>query len=393
MSVVFGGKLISQKGQVAVDDYDDPNYGIKLLSKREKALLAELDRTRSEIVSELVTLGSSVSAGDLEDWHNTIHAYESQINEIGPSISIQSSNHRRTKKAHYRTQPQRVSSGKLKALKSSTFHCDSTSKTMTGLDFLPALSIAGVRGSNKRKNGPSQSVRLPILTLPSLRTNSSLFNSHCGSAEDSPRPPDPPLPDLTEELGGPPASSPSALRLDGLDRYYIQQYLEISNEQMDEILQDLDAILMGATAAGNCDDNSHQSVFNAARDAAFDGRRGWWDSAPPVASQLSASRETKSKEKLSHLSSSGFSRSSSLRKNKMIDVHTTGTRRVANNNKESTRKSKTVKVAWSEGGSGINDLNSLDALRTELVKSLGNMQHHTAEVNKEDAVCIVISRV
>lgn len=392
MSVVFGGKLISHKGQSAVDDFDDPNYGIKLLSKREKTLLAELNKTRSEIVSELVILGPSVATGNLDDWHQTINTYESQIHGSGSFHSNTGSNYDTNKRTKKRSSRNQLASGKLGVLKSSSlsFH---ESKTTTGLDFLPALATHSVTShvSSKRRGGStSQAIRLPILTLPSIQTKHSTSNSPRCLVDDASHQYNP-LSDFAEFSGGDETAGRALIILDDLDRYYIQQYLEISNEQMDEILQDLDAILLGgvAAAAGETCDSSRPSVFNAVRDMCFsnDGIEGSSTTVPATSPPLlfeggkarvqgSSRLLLGSKGAMPHSASSsaGFSRSSALRKTTSQKTSIKG-----RSSKEVTQKNKKSKMAWSDSG-GINDLNSIEALRTELVKSLGNMQHHTAEV-------------
>lgn len=382
MSVVFGGKLLSQKGQSAVDDYDDPNYGIKLLSKREKALLAELDRTRSEIVSELFTLGPSVSTENLDDWHNTINTYESQIHGSGSFSNTTSTynSHKINKKRRTRSQPV---SGKLRALKgsSTSFH---ESKTVTALDFLPALSTnsAASLGSSARKGGnSSQTIKLPVLSLPSIRDKSSNSNSPRGLDKSSTYNP---LSDFEEFSTTDLIAGRALIVLGDLDRYYIQQYLEISNEQMDEILQDQDAILAGGISTEKGDrSSSYPSVFNAVKDVDFYGvlnNSTQSASSPHISTGNNMGEDVDtlpladSNESLSGSSSLGFSRSSKLRK-------TNKNKNKSRHNKELTQKNRKAKMAWPE--SGVNDLNSLEALRSELVKSLGNMQNHTAQVREK----------
>mgnify|MGYP003386362792 CR=1 FL=1 len=386
MSVVFGGKLLSQKGQNAVDVYDDPNYGIKLLSKREKALLAELDRTRSEIVSELFTLGPSVSTENLEDWHNTINTYESQIHDTS-SISKISSNyksHKKIKKTRARSQPLSKKLTTLKCSSSSTFH---EGKTVTALDFLPALTTdaaTSLGSSTRRGGGSSHHVKLPVLSLPSIRTKISHSISPRALINDNLSPYNT-LSDFVEFTTSDLTSGTSYIVLGDLDRYYIQQYLDISNEQMDEILQDLDAILVGDISTGDSGSSSpHPSVFNAVKDAGVcDHFRNNTQSASSP--HLSAASEMAAFGGTIPLTDAYGSSKSSLglrRPSKHLKTNKNKCRSNGRYDKGLTQKNRKTKMAWPD--SGVNDLNSLDSLRSELVKSLGNMQHHTAEVRESE---------
>jgi hypothetical protein len=387
MSVVFGGKLLSRKSQQDVaDDYDDPNYGIKLLSKREKALLAELDRTRSEIVSELVTLGPSVSTGNLEDWRNTISTYESRLTSSssfnGNNTFSSAAHHRTSRKKHLirncRSQP---TQGKLRSLGStvSTLEPLSSHDNRTVLDFLPALSASpasnmGGRGNSKQLKAMNslQTIKLPVLTLPSFRDKlgfrSSPRTQVCNDAS------------LVDDCADFDvicvSSSPrkSYIALEELDRYFIQQYLDISNEQMAEILQDLDAILAGGEGGGRI------SVFNAVNEMHQGLHKQLMSSCSSAASCSTLDSESFSESNLKASNMGSIASDSRMGFGGSLTLDNVHKMKHKQNRRrsDSNRKSKKVKMAWS--ASNINDLNSLEALRSELVKSLGNMQQHTADV-------------
>lgn len=385
MSVVFGGKLVPQKSQQnGVEAYDDPNYGIKLLSKREKTLLAELDRTRSEIVSELVTLGPSVSSGNLEDWRSTLSAYESQL-ATGGSFSDTfgssgAAHHQSTRKKHRSKSSRRQRAvGKLTSLGGTASTLEPLHGhdcTSTPLDFLPMISVnplSSMGSSNQRKGAkPVQTVKLPVLSLPSFGSGVSQTSSPRVLVDVADQA------DCTDlRIAGEDsyARNPSII-LEDLDRYYIQQYLEISNEQMAEILQDLDAILSGGVGAGA----SRRSVFNAVKGTDFIGSGSSY--APHTLDnesimELRSDSDTRTRGSVASVTDASFqrlSRSSTLDKSFKFK----GKRRQSRRHNASTRTSNNVKMAWSDNN--INDLNSIESLRSELVKSLGHMQQHTADV-------------
>mmetsp|Transcript_36750 Transcript_36750/g.68371 ORF Transcript_36750/g.68371 Transcript_36750/m.68371 type:complete len:1025 (+) Transcript_36750:67-3141(+) len=390
MSVVFGGKLVPQKSQQnGVDAYDDPNYGIKLLSKREKTLLAELDRTRNEIVSELVTLGPSVSSGNLEDWRSTLSAYESQLANSGSFSdtfgSSGTSRHQSTRKKHrHRNSRRERATGKLTSLGGTTSTLEPLQGrdcTSTALDFLPMISVnplSSMGSGNPHKGAKSmQTVKLPVLTLPSFRAKVSQTSTPRILVDEAD------LADNTDSriTGEEAYSRNSCIVLDDLDRYYIQQYLEISNEQMTEILQDLDAILSDGTDEGAW--AMRLSVFNAVKGAGFIGGGSSYVSHSIDATsgrtesymELRSDADTRgSAASVTNESFLGLKRSSTLDKSFKYKGKSKQNRR----HNASYRSSKKVKMAWSDNN--INDLNSVEALRTELVKSLGHMQQHTADV-------------
>lgn len=395
MSVVFGGKVICQKGQDAVDEYDDPIYGIQLLSKREKALLAELERTRSEIVEELITLGPSVSTADLEGWHNTIDTYERKLNRVG-SLSKTVSGQESQKKKFTRITRSVPRAGKLRSLRtqSAAYQLGTPDQmNITALDFLPALSASSkfTEGKNNGQRGglasSLQAIRLPILTLPAFGYKTCQSHS---------------LPDCSTHLHHQTLSCVdpvearkgrneiSAIILDDLDRYFIQQHLQISNEQMVELLLNLDAILGGSSSA----EKLQSTVFNAVKEEEFykgtfsnrncipnnsiidhsekyvDSRFTLSDSCHEVASVFSNSLDC--------------SRSVSCEKTQSRSTGTRAKTTTRNQARKSLKESgpKLQKIVKASSHNSITDKHySMELLRAELMRSLGNMQHHTAQVN------------
>ena len=364
MSVVFGGKLIRQQGHSAVDEYDNPNFGLKLLSKREKSLLAELERTRSEIVEELVSMAPQVSSTSLEEWHDTINTYKKQLN--GKTVKPSNDKYaRRNMRRNHLT-----GAVKMKSLNFSQ-SCDRTEvRSTTVLDMLPSLTSQSVEHVTKRKNNSSsQPVKLPVLTLPNVRRRSSC---DCSTSDRSAERPS--HKSTSEFIEHNTNTSSTFIILDDLDRYYIQQYLDITNEQMEVILCNLDTILLGDL----CPDNQYYpSVFNAAKAWGYfsvdsnnespstgNERNAIVDSAMTGESVRSITCVPFDLSVGSTFAKSAPRKTKKKKKNK--------------NTKDLTHRR--TKGKGSRSVTDINDLDSVKTLRAELICSLGNMQHHTAEV-------------
>mmetsp|Transcript_26383 Transcript_26383/g.39144 ORF Transcript_26383/g.39144 Transcript_26383/m.39144 type:complete len:1064 (+) Transcript_26383:160-3351(+) len=423
MSIVFGSKLLTSKsihGQQ--DDDNNPSYGIKHLSKREKQLLHELERTRSEIVNELVQLGPSISSKDMGVWKETLADYESKVglsHTYGTSIGMKRKPGKTSLMRKKQLQTSSVHSSPSRSLKkSTTLNQESTGTVKTGLDSLPILASNGDFAFNVklRMQGP---IQLPVINLPLVRTMSSTMSPDMklGDTESSAVNHD----TMNHTLSSMPSFMERTMsmnmgELDNYSRAFIQSYFDITDDQMDEIMFNSENILRAydyETGMTVEEDFAPISVFASLRPAIgfgegeFDSFDNTYTESRQVQSSSTTQRPAPSlqsaastpmfppikmnrTQSLHSLKSAPQTKSmdynQSMFEGSTRDKQGWGSTIMGRSGTLKSTPSKSKKrahrrQAWGDTGPKI-DPNSADGLRMELMKSIDNMQKHTTQVKQ-----------
>lgn len=184
--MVFGGKMIGKSKVVEeeIDLVDAQKTALKSLSKQEKLLLLELQRTRQSIVDELQRLDPVLASGSWYEVQDTIKGYKSKIaNDLQVPMRIEKRNKKNsnnilnsvthgTMGSNSRIATQSLDVSLVKANKTTAL-----SSLKTGIDMLPILATDGqaVLEVGIKRQGK---IKLPVFKLPSLdmdKVNSILF--------------------------------------------------------------------------------------------------------------------------------------------------------------------------------------------------------------------------
>jgi len=189
--LVFGGKLINKSKVVEeeIDLVDAQKTALKSLSKQEKLLLLELQRTRQSIVDELQRLDPVLASGSWYEVQDTIKGYKSKIaNDLQVPVRIEKRNKKNANVLSSVTHGNMGSSARIatQSLDTSIVKANKTtalSSLRTGIDMLPILATDGqaVLEVGIKRQGK---IKLPVFKLPSLdmdKVNSILFQKE---AED-----------------------------------------------------------------------------------------------------------------------------------------------------------------------------------------------------------------
>lgn len=183
--LVFGGKLISKSKVIEeeIDLVDAQKTALKSLSKQEKLLLLELQRTRQSIVDELQRLDPVLASGSWYEVQDTIKGYKSKIaNDLKVPIRIEKRNKKNvnvlSSVTHGTMGPSaRISSQSLDTSIVKANKTTALSSLKTGIDMLPILATDGsaVLDVGIKRQGK---IKLPVFKLPSLdmdKVNTILF--------------------------------------------------------------------------------------------------------------------------------------------------------------------------------------------------------------------------
>jgi len=183
--MIFGGKLINKSKVVEeeIDLVDAQKTALKSLSKQEKLLLLELQRTRQSIVDELQRLDPVLASGSWYEVQDTIKGYKSKIaNDLQVPMRIEKRNKKNnnilnsvthgTMGSNSRIATQSLDISLVKANKTTAL-----SSLKTGIDMLPILATDGqaVLEVGIKRQGK---IKLPVFKLPSLdmdKVNNILF--------------------------------------------------------------------------------------------------------------------------------------------------------------------------------------------------------------------------
>lgn len=184
--MLFGSKLIapkaSQDNDGELSSVEAQKAALATLSKQEKLLLLELQRTRQNIVQELNRLDPVLAADSWPELRSTIADYEQKIiattkDPSGSRRAVEKSKGKgRLALAHSASDPALPGHGHGKSTPSPLLPASSASSAMaktsitrlrTGVDMLPALTVTGESPLEVglRKQGP---IRLPVFKLPAI---------------------------------------------------------------------------------------------------------------------------------------------------------------------------------------------------------------------------------
>ena len=189
--LVFGGKLISKSKPVDedIDLVDAQKTALKSLSKQEKLLLLELQRTRQSIVDELQRLDPVLASGSWYEVQDTIKGYKSKIaSDLQVPVRIEKRNKKNANVLSSVTHGTMGPSARIatQSLDTSIVKGNRTTaltSLKTGIDMLPILATDGqaVLEVGIKRQGK---IKLPVFKLPSLdmdKVSSILFQKE---AED-----------------------------------------------------------------------------------------------------------------------------------------------------------------------------------------------------------------
>lgn len=390
MSLIFAGKLLASKSVQDDHDKESPTFGIRHLSRREKQLLDELGRTRTEIVRELVMMGPSVPGADIELWQKTISDYRTTLQPEVPHTG--SRKNRRAKE--YDPKRAGVASRRSQYGQRTMANTCSPQKMKSSLDALPILSCSG--DFSNRKTEKIQTIQLPVVSLPLIGRSSTPQNRISLNTIQSPD-------ECNEESPTTPMSSIDmtcstlfANMSEGLG--YIQSYFGVSDDTMKDIKLHADAVLayVDSESTGSSTSKELATVFLAVRyrhtscsidgTSTRDGAGG--EMLPSIQNGQSRRVDSGGGRLVSSRSLSGTSMrlgdslydsralspchdsyTQSQSRSKIKATGSSSFRATASN----TRKSR---VAWPVQ----EEMSREESLRNDLMSSIGNMHRHTAEV-------------
>jgi hypothetical protein len=210
MSLIFGGKLLAPKQKRSAHDPSDfdASKSVQLLSKREQELLEELQKTRTDIVRELVRVSPQIRTDDLDSWKSSIKKYQSNLSSSKkverPLTSLEA-------KRHFRRRSE------IQA-----------SKTLQSLPIMSSTGEFAFGFKTKRDD----SVALPVLTLPAVRI--AQIHSSVPQSDIHPR-------EITSNTS-PPVDSKFSLNFDQFGVNFMINYFSISQSQWDEIITNFDKV-------------------------------------------------------------------------------------------------------------------------------------------------------
>lgn len=240
--IVFGGKLLREKD--AVDVNQSSAQAIRELSLREKSLLAELNSTRESIVSELVLMTPNLGLADLPSLCKTISSYEEKLGHSGHDRRKSKQKLNANSAVHSLTNFNKSLSSQSTRRGLETSHFAHAKEIKTGLDTLPLLDRSGDYAFNASSNSQYGTIiRLPVISLPdpflkskaeeklkydTSRINESSNNSIASTAVVS----------LATKM------SSRAFEIPIKEKYFIQQYLKLSEDEFNEMKIKSDMLLV-----------------------------------------------------------------------------------------------------------------------------------------------------
>jgi hypothetical protein len=399
MSLIFGGKLLAPKHYEEDAEKNNPAFGIRHLSKREKQLLEELSKTRSEIVKELVHLGPSLGKSDLDLWRDTLDEYQDKL-DLFDSRHIPS---------------RRQGARSLTFSKTSWQQLGRESQSQVGvngkrvvksrLDSLPILS-ASCSLNLPKQAGMVSTIQLPVVTLPMVRGSSSPYSEVYQKSDSLAK----------EECGmatthkSTVASSNTIFQDMGNNSAFIRQYLSLSAFDLLDIQMSADKILQSADRESGVIAHADEvltSVFMSVKhmdsrindSSARNTSSAIGGNSLPVISSphnskyyMGKSHSTKNlssrslpfEQSFPTLGSLHSQDSNSRRKKSTGSV---GQAHFAQSHKRGSQRSvnrKQTRQAWAQHESSPEE-----NLRQELMASIGNMQRHTAEVRNIYSVVVL----
>ena len=205
MSLVFGGKLLAPKPKRSANDQNslDASRSVQLLSKREQELLEELQKTRTDIVKELVRVSPQIRNDEIDSWKNSIEKYQSNLSASKkierPLTSLEA-------KKHFRRRSE------IQA-----------SKTLQSLTVMSSTGEFAFGFQTKRDD----SFVLPVLKLPEVRT-AWPQSVH-------------PL-EIISKTPSLPSDSTLPFNFDQFDVNFMMNYFSISQSLWDEIVHNFDKL-------------------------------------------------------------------------------------------------------------------------------------------------------
>jgi hypothetical protein len=343
MALIFGGKLLAPKQRPANDqDSFNASKSVQLLSKREQELLDELQKTRTDIVKELVRASPQIRTDEIDSWKRSIKQYQSNLSSSKkverPLTSLEAKKHLRRR-------------SEIQA-----------SKTLQSLPIMSSTGEFAFSFKTKR----DEPIVLPVLTLPAvrplqIRSNSVVPQSNSDSQDIISKT------SLHSDLIFP-------YIFDRFDVNFMIHHFSISQQQWDEIMTNFEKVCRHIQPSfEDQDDEILLSVFMSAADRPSDhpflndsttsvrSRSSGLSPLPPIGP--SSSQNLKNT-----MGSSLFASSKQL---KARSKKHSGTSRSHSKSRQLPLSQRSVHTALS---SSSNDL------RQELMTSLAHMQQYTTEV-------------
>lgn len=324
MSLVFGGKLLAPKPKRSANDQNslDASRSVQLLSKREQELLEELQKTRTDIVKELVRVSPQIRNDEIDSWKNSIEKYQSNLSASRkidrPLTSLEA-------KKHFRRRSE------IQA-----------SKTLQSLTVMSSTGEFSFGFQTKRDD----SFVLPVLKLPEVRPAwPQSVHPH----------------EIISKTPSLPSDSILPLDFDQFDVNFMMNYFSISQSLWDEIVNNFDK-LCRCSVGDHQGDEFAPTVFMSVSDRFSDLHNSTFSdrsrnnqlgiSLPPINPMASQNQSSTIFKKLNV---------------KSQKIPETG-----------NILSKTRKRLQSQRSMQLEP--SRNSLRQELITSLENMQRYTSEV-------------
>jgi hypothetical protein len=357
MSLVFGGKLLAPK-QTRTMCPEQANLTntkeIQSLSRREQELLQELQKTRTNIVKELVRISPEVQIEEVDSWKNTLKKYKSNLNRSMRRPLSTSSGTRRSQGPQRSETPSSHSFQSIPIMSSTGEFAFSLKSRREEPIVLPVLSLPAVR---------------PPLKAKSLRTESMPCNSF----------PPPRIGDTSILL----------LDVDQSDVEFMLDYFSITLSTWREVSENFETLCKYVEPSSNDQsDNLMPTVFASTNTRTRDlspiddskslssstfgnsQSRSFGNSLPPLRpnTRQPTPQSLFRGSDLHQFNSSEFDPPKSV-----MLTRSMSTKRAEAGPSKTRKRFQSIQYLRPE-------LSSSDSLRQELIKSLGSMQQHTAEV-------------
>lgn len=331
MSLIFGGKLLAPKLRQPKDHSIVSSNNIQSLSQREQELLDELQVTRSNIVRELIRISPEVRNDDISSWKSSLNLYNSNLKTL--------------KKERPKTTDVKLHQKKRIEIQSKT------------LQSLPMISSTG-DFSLSFKTKREDPISLPILTLPAVRP----ATSHQQPSDFLS------LPTTHHDKYLRYDYSNILLDFDDLQTEFMLNYFTITISQWREIVANFGKVLCFIKGEST---ELRPTVFSSVKRVAPNSLF-----SPTIRKSSHIHDCTRTLPPIDHESNSRNTSSRSLlRGSSLHSLHSTT---FVNTSQEMRRTRKQKVNSRSRGNTKVTS--PVSALRQELLTSLGNMQHYTAEV-------------
>lgn len=397
--IIFGGKLIASESDIENFKKNNVTHTLKQLSNREKELLAELDRTRKSITSELDALDYT------NDYDSILYSKSTskvETKKLTPSEIAAINRNKRL-----------LHSGTISnASPIANSYPQSSNRAKTAVDMMPILASTGEYAFEVglRKQG---ALKLPVITPPTTATiQQQQRNQHRNKVRAV---------NKTQSLNSGQSEKEKSAdnfftrsytldsSLNFEERAFIQTYLRINDEEYDSITTNPDKIfgkgieeasnaftvfqvakfvISGKNISnGNIDQGDFKDFFTSTNTPFNRSLRGNNNHDQTLTTQKTLPK-TQSMPKLKSTQTLLTQGSLHIGESRMESLHTASfaeNTMITKNSKVKTKSKHSKKhgsqshvVAWGDQ----EDPNSATSLKKELLQSLANMQKHTSEVKQ-----------